>query len=221
MDDDSNLEQQLENEAIYRQLLVKAVLAVLLPTEDLENPCLTALVEQILSELIIGNVIGKKASQPWLLYEGICTTARVLEEKKTAATQRIVSGNYSVDSITSQNKGRRWSVRGFFLLIIQLVIVSVSTIRFLVTTAAKSTSLPLRITPTHDDTGKGPSASNKDDSSSSSKAPFLEFKLWSCVGELVQLSSRMPWAFGCLSLLRYGAVHGPGQMAGLNQPVDR
>ncbi|TQS32233.1 hypothetical protein Golomagni_07458, partial [Golovinomyces magnicellulatus] len=79
----STKEEQLKNEAEYRQLLVQAILAILLPTEDLENPCLTSLVEQIFSELIIGNNIANKASQPWLLYECICIAARVLGEKKT------------------------------------------------------------------------------------------------------------------------------------------
>ena len=74
-DDASKALEQKENEAAYRQLLVHGVLAVLLPTEDLENSCLTALVGQIFSEMIIGNGIGGKASEPWLLWEGITKTA--------------------------------------------------------------------------------------------------------------------------------------------------
>ncbi|KOS18322.1 PXA domain protein 1 [Escovopsis weberi] len=63
-DDPTTSALQDENETAYRQLLVQAVLAILLPTEDLENPYLTAIVSQILSELIIGNTVAKKASQP-------------------------------------------------------------------------------------------------------------------------------------------------------------
>ncbi|KAM3453501.1 hypothetical protein MY3296_003732 [Beauveria thailandica] len=76
--DQSSFEEQQENESAYRQLLVQAVLAILLPTEDLENPCLTAIVGQIFSELIVGNIVAGKASQPWLLYESICIAGRAL-----------------------------------------------------------------------------------------------------------------------------------------------
>ncbi|KAK8146981.1 translational activator for mitochondrial COX1 [Beauveria asiatica] len=93
--DQSSFEEQQENESAYRQLLVQAVLAILLPTEDLENPCLTAIVGQIFSELIVGNILAGKASQPWLLYESICIAGRVLGEKKTRATQRMVSGRHT------------------------------------------------------------------------------------------------------------------------------
>src|SRR5216117_635801 len=43
---DAATEQQ-KNEAAYRRLLVQGVLAVLLPTEDLENGCLRTLVREI------------------------------------------------------------------------------------------------------------------------------------------------------------------------------
>ncbi|KAM3442988.1 hypothetical protein MY4824_000693 [Beauveria thailandica] len=56
--DQSSFEEQQENESAYRQLLVQAVLAILLPTEDLENPCLTAIVGQIFSELIALFLLG-------------------------------------------------------------------------------------------------------------------------------------------------------------------
>jgi hypothetical protein len=69
------IQQQKENEAAYRQLLVQGVLAILLPTEDLENDCLTAIVGQVFSEMIIGGAIGGKASEPWLLWEGITKVA--------------------------------------------------------------------------------------------------------------------------------------------------
>jgi splicing suppressor protein 51 len=38
---------------------------------------------------------------------------------------------------------------------------------------------------------------------------------------LLELSLRMPWLDGFLSLLQYGAVNGPGRIAGHDGPVDR
>ncbi|RYZ32624.1 MAG: hypothetical protein EOP01_00570, partial [Propionibacteriaceae bacterium] len=57
--------EQRENESAWRQLLVQGVLAVLLPTEDLENGCLRALVAEIFAEMILGNGISGKACESW------------------------------------------------------------------------------------------------------------------------------------------------------------
>ena len=67
-EDPKSLQSQADSERAYRQLLVQGVLAILLPTEDLENTCLTALVGEILSELVIGNLLANRISQPWLLW---------------------------------------------------------------------------------------------------------------------------------------------------------
>ncbi|KAF4959771.1 hypothetical protein FSARC_10631 [Fusarium sarcochroum] len=218
---------QKENEALYRQLLVQGVLAILLPTEDLENPCLTSLVEQIFSELIIGNVIANKASQPWLLYEGICITARVLQQKKD---QGIVTQEAQDGSSQSklEVKGRRaWSVRSMFLGVIQLGMLLVGSLRFITTALVMASSLPPRTTPIEEekealmDHDKRSSISSNPKTSDYTKAPILSCRVWTCLGNLLELSLRMPWLDGFLSLLQYGVVNGPGRIAGHDGPVDR
>jgi splicing suppressor protein 51 len=216
--------KQLKNEAAYRQLLVQAVLAILLPTEDLENPCLTALVGQIFSELIIGNVIANKAAQPWLLFEAICITGRVLKEKKQASTRSKASSRAKnhLDGL------RSWSVQGFFVSIIQFALLLISTIRFAFNLVTMPSSLPSRATATND-TMLAPKASVAWEAAASqdttpsppAKVPVLSFTAWSCLGNLMELSSRMPWLGGFLSLLRLGAISGPGRVAGLDGVLDR
>ncbi len=87
--------EQLENEAAYRELVVQGVLAILLPTEDLENDCLTSLVGQIFSEMVIGGGIGEKACEPWLLWEGITKTAEAIQAQlpKSNAQVRVKRSN--------------------------------------------------------------------------------------------------------------------------------
>ncbi|KAF4338631.1 hypothetical protein FBEOM_7534 [Fusarium beomiforme] len=220
-DDPDTILDQKENEALYRQLLVQGVLAILLPTEDLENPCLTSLVEQIFSELIIGNIIANKASQPWMLYEGICIMARVLRQKidhePTIAETRNDVGGPKVDV-----KGRRnWSVKSMFLAFIQLGMLVVASLRFITTALVMASSLPARATPLDgkealQDHGKSPPRS-----ANCIKAPILSCRVWTCIGNLFELGLRMPWLDGFLSLLQYGAVNGPGRIAGHDGPVDR
>jgi len=69
--DPASVREQRENEAVWRQLLVHGILAVLLPTEDLDNACLRTLVAEILAETVLGNGIGGKACEGWLLWESI------------------------------------------------------------------------------------------------------------------------------------------------------
>ncbi|KAI1072322.1 hypothetical protein NW752_005032 [Fusarium irregulare] len=230
-DKPDTVSDQNENEALYRQLLVQGILAILLPTEDLENPCLTSLVEQIFSELIIGNIIANKASQPWMLYEGICITARVLRQKKDQEPAATGSQNEAAPESKLEVKGRRaWSVRSsvrsMFLGVIQLGMLVVASLRFITTALVMASSLPARTTPMdekeallgHD---KPASVSSNHGASDYIKAPILSCRLWTCLGNLLELSLRMPWLDGFLSLLQYGAVNGPGRIAGPDGPVDR
>lgn len=231
-DDASSVKLQKENEATYRQLLVQAVLAILLPTEDLENPCLTALVEQIFSELIIGNVIAGKASQPWLLYEAICIAARSLDEQKARAKTRIVSGkaqpSLSLSGLGQDaEKSPKWTAQGVFVLAIYLGILLFNAVRFMVATLADSISLPPRTAlhldeeaVDHVQNDKQPSPS-PDTNVTQAKIPVLAFKLWTCFGNLIELEERKPWLGGFISLLQTAAVNGPWRIAGLDGPLDR
>ncbi|KHN99549.1 PXA domain protein [Metarhizium album ARSEF 1941] len=214
--------KQLRNEAAYRQLLVQATVAVLLPTEDLENPCLTALVGQIFSELVIGNAIANKAVQPWLLFEAICIVDRVLAEKRQGS--RCLKASSRAKTLL---KGpRSWSVQGFFVSIIQVALVLMSTIRFAFNLITVSSSLPPRRRLTTDkkpapevSAGKGNTA--QDAPSPPAKVPVLAFNAWSCLGNVIELHARMPWLGGFLSLLQLGAIYGPGRIAGLDGVLDR
>ncbi|KAF2503292.1 hypothetical protein BU16DRAFT_449626 [Lophium mytilinum] len=77
--DPASVAAQQQNEAAWRQLVVQGVLAVLLPTEDLENGCLRLLVAEIFAEMIVGNGISEKACEGWLLWEGVTRIAEVLQ----------------------------------------------------------------------------------------------------------------------------------------------
>jgi hypothetical protein len=75
--------EQRESESAWRQLLIHGVLALLLPTEDLKNGCLRALVGEIFAEMILGNGISGKACEGWVLWEAITKIAEVLQTDGT------------------------------------------------------------------------------------------------------------------------------------------
>lgn len=64
------LDQAL-NERVWRELLIQAALSLLLPPEDLENPCLKVLVGDILSELIVGKALCGTPCEGWFMWETI------------------------------------------------------------------------------------------------------------------------------------------------------
>jgi hypothetical protein len=53
---------------VYRRLLVRRVLELLLPTEDFENGCLRSLLGEILAEMLLGRIIvGRACEGPFLM----------------------------------------------------------------------------------------------------------------------------------------------------------
>jgi hypothetical protein len=168
-DDDPStiLEQQLNEEA-WRQLLVQGVLAVLLPTEDLENACLRALVAEIFSEMILGNVVSQKACEPWLLWDAITAViqasqarpptpeTRNEETKPSPATAASRLEQFGLLSADSQENGadgfnlnRRRSnaastASGLFWMGVQYIFLASRAAWMLIQALATSSSLPSR-----------------------------------------------------------------------------
>ena len=233
----------MENEAAYRQLLVQGILAVLLPTEDLESDCLTSLVGQIFSEMIIGNGIGGKAAEPWLLWEGIMKIAEVIQTKlpNNKARVRLERSNSDVSGQglkdVSGRRAKSWgfalSAQKWFWLFLQYAFLTFTTIRFIIITIATSSSLPSRIPPKMKITG---SASLENDLESPKyidtrpaadyqnpplKQPILNMKLWSCASTLLDLDARMPWLSATISMLQWGCIIGPGEIGSTDGMVDK
>lgn len=230
-DDPDTVAAQKENETAYRSLLVEGVLAILLPTEDLENPCLTTLVNQILAETIIGNIIANKASQPWLIYEGLSILARNAQRKKRQKGRSETAHRRSRSEPTVQPAALPPSNRIYGLLfsLLHWAFLAYAFIRLLVTTLASASSFPPRapLPSDHLTSGDGPSddAGPRDGSPVSpgapAKAPVADFRIWACAASLIDLRARMPWLGGAISMMQLGLLEGPGRIAGLDGVVDR
>ncbi|KAF1842910.1 uncharacterized protein K460DRAFT_288087 [Cucurbitaria berberidis CBS 394.84] len=166
----STIVEQRESESAWRQLLVQGVLAVLLPTEDLENGCLRSLVAEIFAEMILGNGISGKACEGWLLWEGITRIAEILQtdgtkeknsqsehispEESLTRLERFGLLPSSTDEQTGlstplvarehRHKTTPVSISGVFWAAVQFVFLACIAARAVILSLATSSSLPSR-----------------------------------------------------------------------------
>ncbi|KAH6876145.1 PXA domain-containing protein [Alternaria rosae] len=162
--------EQRESESAWRQLLIHGVLALLLPTEDLKNGCLRALVGEIFAEMILGNGISGKACEGWVLWEGITRIAEVLQ---TDAAKEMVPQSDDADAEQSLTRLERYGllsphegseispkgppdagqrrhktsalyISGVLWAIIQYAFLAFTAVRAVVLSLATLSSLPLR-----------------------------------------------------------------------------
>jgi hypothetical protein len=221
---------------------VQGVLAVLLPTEDLENECLTALVGQIFSDMIIGNSIGGKVSEPWMIWEGITKIAEAIKAQlpKSKAQVRVERSNSDLMGINRPNLNGRntriWrisrSVEKNFWLLLQHTFLAFAAVRFIIVTFATASSLPSRIANTTNinkpvlskDKVEATDISNTGTGISRptiSKQPVIKMKIWSCASSLLDMDARMPWLSATISLLQWVAITGPGEIGNTDGLVDK
>ncbi|KAI0187024.1 PXA domain-containing protein [Astrocystis sublimbata] len=229
--DRASIQAQADNESAYRQLLVHGVLAVLLPTEDLENECLTSLVSQLLSELVIGNLVAGKLSEPWLVWELLIMTTRLVRKREDSVDPDLPDA-------TVQTQGRNgtkgsaakslWvsSPQQVFWSVVHWVFLAAGVVRLIISIGALSRSLPPR--PRRgavrgvETTGNQPKKfESSPPDAGDEKIPVIEFHIWRCIGDIVEIDARMPWLQATLSMMQCIALRFPGGGGSLNGTLDR
>lgn len=164
--------EQRENESAWRQLIIQGVLAVLLPTDDLNNGCLRSLVAEIFAEMILGNGISGKACEGWLLWEAIGRIADILQtdhvqEKDPSSDDGAADEELSrlerfgllpsqaevqsdstslpvVDGSRHESAFKSISTSSLFWMIIQYAFLACTALRAAILTIATASSLPPR-----------------------------------------------------------------------------
>ncbi|KAM7215701.1 PXA domain protein 1 [Rhypophila decipiens] len=229
--------EQAQNEAAYRQLLVHGVLAILLPTEDLENDCLTALVGQILSELIIGNNVANKLSEPWLILEMLLVVTRVIDRRNvpqagSKGQSKAVSGAGKIEIPGPTGSRKGFSAQALLWTMVHWCFLAISFLRTIFTILIASRSLPrrtLRGLHDHDDgasrhkTGLKPIQPAKPSETTSGPVitPVLAFRCWPAISNLIEMDVRMPWLCGTLAMLQWITTRWPGRLAAVDGVIDR
>ena len=238
----STVEEQAKNEAGYRQLLVQGVLAVILPTEDLRNPCLRTLVADVMGDMILGNGVAGKACEAWMIWEGITKTLDNIKaqiEPKVAGTEieadtrsRLeksgLLGEIKERQETERNTrgGRLVIVSEVFWRILQYAYLTFTTTRFIILglIAASSTPSRRRYRPrpiAKGDAKAAPMTMNKKAPAEDDRRPILSYSVLELVSQLLELPSRMPWLCGTLSLVQYHLVSGGLRVGATDGLLDK
>lgn len=217
--------EQDENEAAYRQLLVHGMLAVLLPTEDLENACLRTLVGDVLGDLLMGNEVSRRICEGWFIWETISKLLDTLEQQAPETnkedtqqdrlkrfgllTKEDPRGHVPPES-QSQVAAWIWTfLHGAYLTYVAL--------RFIASGLFHVTS---NQTPSAGPISHG-SEAPKSAGSVTGKRPVLDYRLYSMISQLIDVPRRMPWLTGMLALWQYMILAGPGRIGDSGSVLDR
>lgn len=236
-----SLQEQQENEVAWCLLLVDRVLPLVLPPEDLLNPCLDVLVSEVFSEMIFHNGVCGKACEPWLLWDGIAkalqsirpgnrgplkvhgSAANSLEESGLLSTARASKPTDHHKSL----RGRFDTATQLFWMTIQCVMTLWFLLRAFGMALIQARSIPPRANRVlHRRKALNTPTGSLDDSKLLPKQelerrPVISTSIWSLVSELLMLDKRMPWLTGMFSFLQWTALYGPGQLCRTNSTLDR
>lgn len=215
VDLDSSL-LQTDNETAWSQLLVGRLVPFLVPPEDLVNPCLQVLVQELLSEMILRGAVCNKATEPWLLWDG--TRKLIISPQPRPAFSRTVDHSAS-KGYTRSNEQRRRHVRSIISFVfwsgIQTMITVWHALLAVVGAYRNSSTIPRpshprRIAKTTHDANQG-----------NGRRAILDMALWSLLAYAALLPQRMPWLSGLLNLVHWLLLRGPWKLGIVDSKIDR
>ncbi|KAF2159275.1 hypothetical protein M409DRAFT_71161 [Zasmidium cellare ATCC 36951] len=242
--DDDTAHRQSENETAWCLLLVNRVLPLLLPPEDLQNPCLDVLVSEVFAELIFRNGICGKACEPWLIWDGVAKLLRSLRSVKGTLPKNssvplnrldeyglLAASRASEDPLPHGRPRRRFDALSHtFWFTMQCVITAWVLLRACFIALMQAGTLPARSSrnPSKSKASEGvPVTTNtisglvETPSATKAKRPIVDMHIWGCISEVLSLDQRMPWLSGILSLVQRLSLQGPGQLCQTNSRLDR
>lgn len=250
-DNPATITEQSDNEAACRLLLIQGALAVLLPTEDLQNGCLRTLLGEILAELIIGQAIGARACEGRFWMDVIIRMAEIQHGRPSTPTPKSTGADRPFPGITEE-EDYAFKLPRTLWLILRWGYLALSILRFVIVDILAPSSLSHRklplvvggglaaptapavaVTKTTFRTSSSSSSSLDADEKSQlatapavvvrrpRKRPILAMRVWSCTANLLDLSTRMPWLHGLVQLLQHGLIKGPWRVGDTDGALDR
>ncbi|EED20102.1 PXA domain protein [Talaromyces stipitatus ATCC 10500] len=232
----SRISEQQENENVYRHLLAQGVLAVLLPTEDLENVCLRTLVEDVLSDLILGNQVNGRVCEGWFIWTAISKVITVVKQRNSDSTMTVGQrldvvadanrlerfGLLSDDGDRDENarESKQSTVSQWLWKILYSVYLAYFTMRFIIG-GLLHTALSNPEAATAEILQADPVTTIKTANQPSLCRPVLRYRAFSFISQLMGVPQKMPWLTGSASLVQSLILAGPGKLGETGSVLDR
>lgn len=235
--DPAAVSKQKENEETYRQLLAKGILAVLLPTEDLENICLRTLVGDILADLLLGEIVCDKLCEAWFIWE---TVVKLVSELKNEDVDQERKQRLEMSGLTSsevhrdrghdsspKNQSRFSTWVWGFLQCCYMIFLST---RFVATGLYRAASAHLTSTTVYEgsvSTSRPAFSTNPPKETPEwtegniARVPVIKYRLFGMASQLVDIPRRMPWLGGSLALVQHLLLTGPANLGETGGVIDR
>jgi hypothetical protein len=239
-------EQQHACEVAYRQLLIQGILAVLLPTEDLGNACLRTLVTDVISDLILGQAIGQKISEPWFVHGTISkvvdiVTSRMAQPRdgtgvpdtdgpKDRLEKFGLLSSKLVEKENNSSTRRQSSLSAWLWRLLQYAFVAYQIMRFLLLGLAHAHRLPRRAHAGQFERFP-PSSFARQRRTDPARPPlvhklsspraFINYRLFACMSTILDLTSNMPWFTSSLAYCEHALSTGPGKYGAANSTLDK
>ena len=208
--------------------MAQGALAVLLPTEDLENICLRTLVGDILADLILGNEVSARMCEGPFLWE---TVAKIIEAEKKEVH----------DALKETDQGQEDQLKKFGLLstmeepktnppdsqsrvsaliwsVLNAIYLAYVAFCFVATGLVRVTSSPSASQSTPPSHGNETPRLSGD---VTGKRAVLNYRLSGMISQLLDVPRRMPWLTGMLALIQYIMLAGPGKLGDTDNAIDR
>ncbi|KAJ5973650.1 hypothetical protein N7481_010860 [Penicillium waksmanii] len=235
--DPDTIGEQNENEAIYRRLLANGTLAVLLPTEDLENSSLRTLVSDVIADLILGKEVAGRICEGRFLWETTTKLLTVAQNRRTGqasgssgktTSSRLEQFGLLHDDSRESQPPTQSPITAWIWNTLQGIYLGYVALRFIVTGLFRVASSPgpgashgasVSFPAATPETQKGRIESSSD--GVAGKRPVLDYRLSSMASQLLGISERMPWLTGLFALFRHLILAGPGKLGDTDSVLDR
>lgn len=230
------LQQQEQNERAYRQLLVQGSLAILLPTEDLQNGPLRVLVGDIIADLLVGQALAGKVCEGWFLHDAIFKVTALLRDKvQSKPTDGELRDNAKnrlekFGLLASESKAQHYhsstkdqsKIVTFFWRTMQYGYLMYLFLRYVLgklrrTPERQQIARTSNPSPVLSEDGKMQPPSSDEQH----PRPVLAFGIYNMISTLLNLADRMPWVASTLVFLQHVLLVGAGRVGETNSVLDR
>ena len=209
---------------------------MLLPTEDLENAGLRVLVGDIVADLILGQGVGGKACEGWLIWDGIANivglirsraepkaTGREMEEDTRSRLEKfgLLAAKENARNDRSHDRRHGSNISAIFWVVLQYGYLAFTAMRFIIQGLVRASSLPARSPPSSSKSVRLSPISKSIEAPEFTPKPVLTFRIFACLSNLLSLRERMPWLTGGLSLAQYHVIGGPGRLGDTDGLLDK